>query len=252
MDKKTIQKILKKTKKDYGIIARDFSITRNKVIWSEIDVLVKKYVKDNQKILDVGCGNGRLFSILKDKNIDYLGTDNCKELVDIASEKYKDCDRGRFEVEDLLEMNFDKEFDVVFIIAVLQHIPSEELRLEALKKIKRVLKPGGYLLMLNWNFFQKNKIKYVNENNKSLLEGKSDLDKNDTLIPWREFRNSYKSKDNKSNKEILRYYHAFIEEETKDLLEKAGFEIEDIYYVKKGERSDVNEGYNICVVARAS
>ncbi|NQU99579.1 MAG: hypothetical protein HQ538_02475, partial [Parcubacteria group bacterium] len=45
-------------------------------------------------------------------------------------------------------------------------------------------------------------------------------------------------------------YHAFTEEETKDLLEKAGFEIEDIYYVKKGERSDVEEGYNLCVIAK--
>ena len=250
MDSKTVQKTLKKVKEDYDLIARDFSITRNKIIWSEIDVLVKKYVKDNQKILDVGCGNGRLFSVLKNKNINYLGTDNCKELVDIAREKYKDYDNGKFEVEDLLEMNFNKEFDLVFIIAVLQHIPSEELRLKALRKIKKALKPGGYLIMLNWNLFQKDKIKYVNKYNKLRLEGKFELGKNDTLIPWREFRNTYEEKEKANNKEILRYYHAFTCDETENLLKKARFEIEEIYYVKKGERSDVDEGYNLCVVAQ--
>ena len=204
MNYKIAKKILKKVKEDYKIIAKDFSITRDKRIWDELNVLVEKYVKDNQKILDIGCGNGRLFSILKNKNIDYWGIDNCKELIKIAQEKYKDCNNARFEIKDMLEINFEKEFDLVFVIAVLQHIPAEELRLKALKKIKKALRSGGCLIMLNWNLFQKDKIKYVNKYNKLRLEEKFELSENDTLIPWREFRSTYKSNDANNQKEILR------------------------------------------------
>lgn len=235
MDSKTVQKILKKVKKDYSLIAKEFSITRER-IWNELNLLVENYTKDNQNILDIGCGNGRLFSILKDKNINYLGVDNCKELIDIAKEKYKDYDNSKFEIKDLLGINFKREFDVVFVIAVLQHIPSEKLRLEALKKIKNALKPNGYLIMLNWNFFNKTKKEYIKKQKNSNL----DLDKNDLLIPWKATK----------DKVINRYYHAFTKEEIVDLLKRAGFEIEDIYYVKKGERSDVEGGYNICTVAK--
>ncbi len=249
MDSKTIQKILKKVKKDYSVIACEFSITRER-IWNELNILVEKYAKDDQKILDIGCGNGRLFSILKDKNINYLGIDNCQELIDIAKEKYKNFDKGKFAVEDLLEMSFDKEFDLIFIIAVLQHIPSEELRLRVLKKIKKALKPGGYLIMLNWNLFQKDKIEYVNKYNRLRLEGKFELSENDTLISWKEFGNTHHGKEKINNKKIERYYHAFTKKEIENLLKKAGFKIADIYYVKKGKRSDVNEGYNICTVAK--
>ena len=133
----------------------------------------------------------------------------------------------------------------------LQHIPSEELRLEALKNIKKALKPGGYLIMLNWNLFQKDKIKYVEKYNKLRLEGKLELDKNDTLIPWREFRNTYREKEKINNKEILRYYHAFTQSEIENLLKKAGFRIEDVYYVKKGKRVVVEKGYNLCTIAQA-
>jgi hypothetical protein len=69
------------------------------------------------------------------------------------------------------------------------------------------------------------------------------------LIPWREFRSTYKNKDENKSKEILRYYHAFTKEELEGLLRKTGFEIKDIYYVKSGERVSVNEGYNICTIA---
>lgn len=248
MDSKTAQKILKKVKKDYNIIAREFSITRKRV-WNELYDLVNKYVQNNQKILDIGCGNGRLFSILKNKNIEYLGIDNSKELINIAQEKYKNFKNSKFKVKDLLEINYNKKFDLIFLIAVLQHIPSEELRIKALKSIKKALKPNSFLIMLNWNLFQKDKIKYVKKYNALKLTGQSDMDKDDTLIPWKEFRNSYQKKA-KESKEVLRYYHAFAKEEIEDLLEKAGLKIEDIYYVKKGKRVDINEGYNLCVVAQ--
>lgn len=249
MNQGSAQKILKKVKKDYKTIASDFNISRKKMFWQELNVLVKKYVREEQSVLDIGCGNGRLLMILKNKNINYIGTDNCKELLDNAREEFKDYNKKEFRKEDLLDTNYKEEFDLVFLIAVLQHIPTEKLRIKALKNIRKALKPNSFLIMLNWNLFQKNKIKYVKKYNKLRLEKKIDLGENDTLIPWKEFRNSYSKKSNKSQ-EILRYYHAFTKEETKKLLKEAGFKIEDIYYVKKGERVGIEEGYNLCTIAQ--
>lgn len=249
MDKRAAQKILKKVKDDYKTIACDFHISRKKMFWQELNILVDKYVRKNQKILDIGCGNGRLFMILKDKNINYLGIDNCQELLDLAKEEFKNYKDTEFKQEDLLNINYKERFDLVFLVAVLQHVPTKELRIKALKNIKRALKPGGYFIMLNWNLFQKDKIKYVKKYNNLRLKGEIDLGKHDTLIPWKEFGKSYQKKSEDS-KEILRYYHAFTEEEVKDLLKEVGLEIKDIYYVKKGKRVNVKEGYNLCAVAK--
>ena len=58
MDKEYAKKILEETKENYNLISEDFSITRDK-FWEELGFL-SKYVNDSDKVLDLGCGNGRL------------------------------------------------------------------------------------------------------------------------------------------------------------------------------------------------
>jgi len=40
-----------------------------------------EYIEPGQKVLDLGCGNGRLLNALKDKKIDYIGVDNSEKLL---------------------------------------------------------------------------------------------------------------------------------------------------------------------------
>lgn len=103
--------------------------------------------------------------------------------------------------------------------------------------------------MLNWNLFQKDKIKYVEKYNSLIKAGKSDLEENDTLIPWKESGKAYSKKGDVLEKEILRYYHAFTIDEISNLLKEAGFKLKDIYYTKRGKMSDIDEGYNLCTIA---
>jgi ubiquinone/menaquinone biosynthesis C-methylase UbiE len=65
------QEILNDLENGYDEMADKFSGTR-KYFWGEFD-FIANYVGDEDKILDLGCGNGRLLEILKNKNIEYFG-----------------------------------------------------------------------------------------------------------------------------------------------------------------------------------
>ena len=68
----------------YDDIAKEFSATRA-YPWKELQVFIP-YIKDNFKILDLGCGNGRLVKSLEqaDKKLNYLGVDFSTQLIEQA------------------------------------------------------------------------------------------------------------------------------------------------------------------------
>ena len=82
MNIEVAKKLLEKTKNDYEKIAIGFNETRGRAphFRSDLEQLVG-YVSEGNKVLDLGSGNGRLYELLKDKKIDYLGIDNCASLV---------------------------------------------------------------------------------------------------------------------------------------------------------------------------
>jgi len=211
MDQKTAENLLKKVKEDYNLTAKEFSDTRFKA-WNEFKIF-KKYVKNSDRVLDLGCGNGRLYDLFKNKQIDYIGVDNSESLINFAQRKHP---KAKFILSDVLNLPFfDHEFDVVISVAMLHHIPSEELRIKAFKEIKRVLKKDGMVIITVWNLRQLKLIfKYKLWH---LIFGSriQKLDKGDTFIPWKA----------KKGKTIKRYYHAFTLRELTRIVKKSGFKI---------------------------
>ena len=61
--------LLKKTIQDYNLIAEEFSRTRER-IWPEMRFLFDEYLIPGEKILDIGCGNGRFLEIFKEKKVE--------------------------------------------------------------------------------------------------------------------------------------------------------------------------------------
>ena len=86
MEKQIVNKILELTKSGYQTIAQDFSNTRN-FLWEDLQ-LFKDFIKDNAKMLDLGCGNGRLIQLLEGKKVDYFGVDYNENFIRIAKAKY--------------------------------------------------------------------------------------------------------------------------------------------------------------------
>ncbi len=216
----------------YNDMAVEFSKTRQ-WFWDDLNFLLE-YIKEGEKVLDLGCGNGRLLKALKEKQVQYLGVDNSEELLLQAQASFPD-EKSFFLKADALNLPLkDNEFDKVMSIAVLQHIPSKEYRLKFLKECLRVLKPDGKLILTVW--LVKNVSKHYDfkkafiSNLKSFL-GLSKMDKNDFLIPFKTG-----SLENLGD----RYVHAFSLKELRSLFKEAGFKLISSGYSFDKKRSKRN------------
>lgn len=224
MERGYAEYLLQKTKIDYNLIADDFSRTRQKM-WPEMKFLVDDYIMAGEKILDLGCGNGRLFEFLKNKKVDYIGIDSSEKLIETAKKKFP---KAKFQRADALNLPFPNNFfDKIYSIAVLHHIPSEEFRLQFLREAKRVLKPEGLLILTVWKFHQPKELYLILRYTISKLIVKSKLDWKDIFEPW--------------GTKIKRYYHCFSKKELIRLVKKSGFRIKksDIVRNKRGNRQNI-------------
>ena len=236
MNEEVAQNILETTKRDYDAIAADFSATRGRPL-DALRFLFNDYLKKSDKVLDLGCGNGRFVDYFKEKKVKYLGLDNSRALVEIAKLKHP---AEQFIVGDALDLPFPtSDFDVVLSLAVLHHIPSLKLRQQFFIEAARVLKPGGTLVATTWDL---RPIKMLTTRNWKRLAGflkarfsrafkRSDLDANDFFIPWR------------NNQQ--RFVHAFSLKELERLACATGLKV-----VKSGIDNDKNKESNLFIVAR--
>ncbi|MFA6549999.1 MAG: class I SAM-dependent methyltransferase [Candidatus Gracilibacteria bacterium] len=216
MKDKTARELLEKVKLDYALISEDFAKTREDV-WPEFERF-KRYIKKTDAIADVGCGSGRLLKILGE-NVNYTGIDNNESLLAEAKKRFGD---NKFILGDMLEIPLNSSSqNIVFSIAAMHHIPSKGLRKKAFREIHRILKPGGILIIMVWDLFQR---KHILKILKSLFDTKYDY--KDIFIKW-------------GNTGVKRYYHAFTPGEIKCLLNETGFGIIETTYTK-----------NICIIAR--
>lgn len=218
MNKQTQKELLDIVKQNYEEIAEQFDATRKKHIWPELENLCTG-IKSGAKVLDVGCGNGRLLEVLKEKNIDYLGVDTSSQLIELAQKKYAD---KKFVVGDILELSKLPEinFDYVFCIAVLLHIPSRQLQIDAVKQLRNKVNENGRVIISVWNMWTQEKFRRLILKFFLLkLIKKNKMDFGDVLFDWKNSAGQVVSK---------RYYHAFCKCELKKICKKAGFKVERI------------------------
>jgi len=235
--------LIKLNQESYSKIADDFSDTRF-FPWQEVEQVIKDYVKDNNKILDLGCGNGRLLkSLAKFQNINYTGLDNNTKLLEkiqAFTAPRGVSPRVKLICDDILNLAQFKnnEFDIIFMIASFHHIPSNELRQKVMANLHRILKPNGYLIMTNWNLWQAKAKKNIwfykiRQNRKQEIKG---LKFRDVITYWQ-------------NKYPL-YYYTFIKKELKKYFKQVGFKILKNRYVKNGKKVHWWDGYNILTVGQ--
>lgn len=239
----------------YAQISEDFSESRN-FFWSGwkkvLEILPKK---QNLKILDIACGNGRFSEFLEknlSSNFSYLGLDNSKELLGIAKNKHT---KQQFQYFDLVDNYLEnkkiilesrEKFNLIAIFGLSHHLASFKLRKSLLESVKSNLSEGGLIVISNWQFakeqdrFEKNtlNLKRILQNGEINLWQKIkliflsiNLEKNDFLLDWR--------KGEKAN-QVFRYCHQINEEEMIEIARESGLKVVDSFFAD-GKSNRLNQ-----------
>src|SRR5688500_73032 len=98
-------------------------------------------------VLDVACGTGDLsIQLFEDAGAKLLGVDFCRPMLEIAGRK---TDRIPFVEADALDLPFaEGAFDAVTIAFGLRNLADTS---QGLHELQRVLKPGGWLAVLEFS-----------------------------------------------------------------------------------------------------
>ncbi|MDB9312327.1 methyltransferase domain-containing protein [Spirulina sp. CS-785/01] len=130
-------------KKDFLTAKTDF--VHEMVRWGGLDQL-----PPGTTVLDVGCGIGGSSRILaKDYGFKVTGVTISPQQVQRATELTPEGVSAEFAVDDAMDLSFeDGKFDVVWSIETGPHIPKKAA---FAKELLRVLKPGGVLVVADWN-----------------------------------------------------------------------------------------------------
>lgn len=101
---------------------------------------------EEPKILDFGCGFGRLSIALKNSGFNNIeGADISSETIKYCSDRGIDC-HNLEEEKDFFEKHVCT-YDYVIMSHVLEHVPKEGM-VELLKKIISIIKPDGKLILM--------------------------------------------------------------------------------------------------------
>lgn len=112
---------------------------------------IKNLMQKNnlKKVLDVGCGSGKLVQFLYNEGFNAYGCDNSKIAV---YQTRKNNVRGRIFLASASKLPFENNnFDLITSISVIEHLTQKQAS-NFLKEAKRILKPQGIIFIVTPNF----------------------------------------------------------------------------------------------------
>ncbi|MCD4812356.1 class I SAM-dependent methyltransferase [bacterium] len=131
--------------------AEDFDKRNEYVVGAETIGIVKEKLqrqKNLGSLLELGCGNGMYTQAIATGADNIIATDFSGEMLGAVKNALKGNPEIELEKADCLNLHYeDESFDSVFM-ANLIHVISDPGR--ALQEARRVLKPGGILLLLDF------------------------------------------------------------------------------------------------------
>jgi ubiquinone/menaquinone biosynthesis C-methylase UbiE len=108
-----------------------------------------------QTLLDAGAGTGLHVPGYLAAGASVIAVDHSEQSLALAQERVRPEDRERFRSVpgDLRELPLeDSSVDRAVCLGVLQHIPTDEFRLQAVRELCRCLKPGGVLVVVAYRW----------------------------------------------------------------------------------------------------
>lgn len=222
MDKQTQNELWRIVSDNYEQIAEQYNETRKKhlePLWNNL-IKITKDVEAGSKVLDIGCGNGRLLDAFLGRKIDYLGIDNSEKLLELSQKNHPERNFKKGDIMSLGELP-ELNFDYVFSVALLHHIPGKDSRVCALRQLKNKIKQDGQIVVTVWNLWSQKKYrKLIYKFALLKLIKKNKLDFGDIVFDWKNQQGESVSK---------RYYHAYRKRELKILAKKAGLKVKKIF-----------------------
>jgi tRNA (uracil-5-)-methyltransferase TRM9 len=176
------------------------------------------------RLLNIGCAHGPDFVPFKD-TFELHGIDFSRGMLEQA-QKY--AAKYNFKVSlveaDARHLPYaDNSFDWAIAVATYHHIEDSAGRLQALRELHRVLKPGGEAFITVWNHWQP-RFWFRHRN---------------TLVPWRSPEGT-----------LYRYYYLFSYGELEKMARRAGLEILKSFAEKRYRFPLKVFSRNICLLVR--
>lgn len=223
-----------KMQADYNAIAKAFSLSRQDLHWVEVDEQIAS-LPAGAKILDVGCGMGRLYDTASSHGLQYSGIDISEGQVEEGKRLHPQAD---LRVGSMLQLPYaDASFDAVFIVASLHHLLTPEERAQAVAEAQRVLKPGGRAIVTVMALWQPKYWKLFWQPNHTAIKP---LSWRDVFVAWHW----------KVEQPVYRYYHAFRRGELRALFGGQGWTVDSVRYVANGEVVPAYKAKNLVLVGR--
>lgn len=216
----TAQRLIDLNREFYTAFGGHFSATRQRIQPGVRRIL--ETIPADSAVLDLGCGNGNFLRELQRRGhtAALLGVDFSLPLLRDAQSapglEFRALDLGQLSIfVPQLERHGGWPFITMF--AALHHIPSNEIRLDMLKAVRRLLSGQGKFILSNWQFLNSEKLRARIQPWERAGLTAEDVDKGDALLDWR------------SGGEGLRYAHQFTPHELNELAAQCGMRVEDSF-----------------------
>jgi len=241
MDQEIVERLLALNRAFYADFARAFASSR--LVDDPALTSILPYIPERARVLDVGCGNGRLAWLLDRERpgSTYVGIDAVSELIEVALAASGSLANvtAAFHVVDVARPGWGgapdlvaiqatgtgapepsdpaRRFDCIVCLAVLHHIPSFDLRLRVVQEMAGLLAAGGTLVLSTWQFLSSARMRRKIVEWGEVDVSEQALEPGDYLLDW------------KRGGRGLRYCHLVDEAEVRRLVADSGLDVQETF-----------------------
>jgi SAM-dependent methyltransferase len=208
MQPATIARLNAMNRHFYAVVADAFDQTRGSAWLGWQRLLPHLPSARPLRVLDVGCGNGRLglFLCSAGLEVSYTGVDSSPALLQRAQATLAEAKLAALQLieQDVIEQPITSgEYDLVGVFGVLHHVPGRANRRAFLRGLAERVAPGGILAYTSWRFLDDPRLRARVVPWPPELEAA--VEPGDLLLDWRQ------------GAQALRYCHAVDDAEQEEL-----------------------------------